>query len=214
MGGNGKDGDLVIFPSDASDNHNTTKATFHFDADGGNLWMGGNGKDADIVLFPSTATDNHNAAQATIHLNADAGDIVLRNADCAEEFTVAESEVGQPGTVMVLDDNGLLVASTRAYDKRVVGIVSGAGEYRPGIVLDRQDDKDNRTPIAMIGKVYCRVTADERPIETGDLLTTSAIEGHAMKASDPVAAFGAVIGKALTPLEKGTGLIPVLVSLQ
>jgi hypothetical protein len=35
-----------------------------------------------------------------------------------------------------------------------------------------------------------------------------------MKAADPLKAFGALIGKALSPLEKGTGLISVLVGLR
>jgi hypothetical protein len=52
------------------------------------------------------------------------------------------------------------------------------------------------------------------PIEVGDLLTTSSCSGHAMKASDPFRAFGAVIGKALRPLASGRGKIPVLVALQ
>ena len=52
------------------------------------------------------------------------------------------------------------------------------------------------------------------PIEVGDLLTTSATPGHAMKATDPLKAFGAVIGKALRPLDSGQGLIPVLIALQ
>ncbi len=52
------------------------------------------------------------------------------------------------------------------------------------------------------------------PIEIGDLLTTSATPGHAMKATDPHKAFGAVIGKALRPLDRGQGLIPVLIALQ
>jgi hypothetical protein len=52
------------------------------------------------------------------------------------------------------------------------------------------------------------------PIEVGDLLTTSPTPGHAMKATDPVRAFGAVIGKALRALGDGQGLIPILVALQ
>ena len=47
-----------------------------------------------------------------------------------------------------------------------------------------------------------------------DLLTTSASPGHAMKASEPLRAFGAVIGKALRPLAEGQGLIPILIALQ
>jgi hypothetical protein len=48
----------------------------------------------------------------------------------------------------------------------------------------------------------------------GDLLTTSPTPGHAMKATDPLRAFGAVLGKALLPLRSGQGLIPVLIAMQ
>lgn len=214
MGGNGKDGDLVIHASDANDIYSTAQATLHFDGNGGNLWMGGNGTDGDLVMFPSDATDNHDTSQATIHLDANAGDITLRNADCAEEFSVAEHTKVQPGSVMVLDDDGLLHLSANAYDSRVVGIISGAGDYRPGLVLDKRVGESNRSPIAVMGKAYCRVTAETAPIRIGDLLTTSDRQGHAMKADDPRQAFGAVIGKALASLDSGTGLVPVLVALQ
>jgi len=214
MGGNGKDGDLMIFPSNASNNHDTSKATFHFDGNGGNLWMGGNGTDGDIVLFPSDASNNHDTTQATIHLDANAGDITLRNADCAEEFAIAESVEALPGSVMVLDDDGFLRPSTRAYDRCVVGIISGAGDYKPGMVLDKQAGAENRSPIAMMGKVYCMVSVEKSPIKVGDLLTSSNISGYAMKAVDSQQAFGAVIGKALESLDHGKGLIPVLVALQ
>lgn len=43
---------------------------------------------------------------------------------------------------------------------------------------------------------------------------TSAIPGHAMRAGDPLRALGAVIGKALKPLQSGRGLIPILIALQ
>jgi hypothetical protein len=65
-----------------------------------------------------------------------------------------------------------------------------------------------------MGKVYCKVDARYSPIEVGDLLTTSPTMGHAMKAEDPLKAFGSVIGKALRPLQEGLGLVPVLVALQ
>jgi hypothetical protein len=214
MGGNGKDGDLVIFPSNASDNHSVNKSTFHFDGNGGNLWMGGNGKDGDIVLFPSDATNNHDTSQSTIHLDANAGDITLRNADCAEEFTVADSVAAVPGSVMVLNEEGVLELSQSAYDKRAVGIISGAGDYKPGLILDKQPGLDNRSPIAMMGKVTCLATASAGPIKVGDLLTSSEVLGHAMKATDNHLAFGSVIGKALTALDEGCGTVNVLVALQ
>jgi hypothetical protein len=142
------------------------------------------------------------------------GDIRLTNADCAEEFDIAATEGVDPGTVMVLGSEGALHPSERAYDKRVAGIVSGAGTYRPALVLDQQQNGENRLPIALMGKVFCKVDASLGAVEIGDLLTTSPTPGHAMKAADPLKAFGAVIGKALRPLEAGQGLIPVLVSLQ
>jgi hypothetical protein len=142
------------------------------------------------------------------------GDIRLSNADCAEDFTIGSDLAVEPGTVMVLDDAGALSPSLRAYDRRVAGVVSGAGDYKPGIVLDRRSSERNRQPIALLGKVYCKADARYAAIATGDLLTTSPTTGHAMKAVDPARAFGAVIGKALRPLKDGRGLIPVLIALQ
>ena len=93
-------------------------------------------------------------------------------------------------------------------------MVSGGGSYRPGIILDKQRDLPGRLPVALVGKVFCKVDADRSGIGVGDLLTTSATPGHAMRAADPARAFGAVIGKALAPLAAGRGLIPILVALQ
>jgi hypothetical protein len=140
-------------------------------------------------------------------------DIVL-GADCAEEFDVVATGEIEPGTVMVLDEHGALQPSQQAYDKKVAGVISGAGEYRPGIVLDRKEPSEYRMPVALVGKVYCKVDAQYAPIEVGDLLTTSQTPGYAMKADSPFKAFGAVIGKALRPLKAGQGMIPILIALQ
>jgi hypothetical protein len=115
---------------------------------------------------------------------------------------------------MVLDENGVLRPSNTSYDRKVAGVISGAGDFRPGLILDRQGSLAGRLPLALVGKVYCKVDAAYGPIEVGDLLTTSPTPGHAMKASDPAQAFGAVIGKALRPLKSGQALVPILVSLQ
>lgn len=153
------------------------------------------------------------ARQEALRLDAATGDIVMANADCAEEFDVAEGEV-EPGTVMVLTDDGPLVPSDSPYDTRVAGVVSGAGSYRPGLVLDRRDTGRQRAPIALMGKVYCKADARAGRIAIGDLLTTSEHSGHAMRIDDPARAFGAVLGKALAPLAGGRGLIPVLVAMR
>jgi hypothetical protein len=143
------------------------------------------------------------------------GDINLINAaDCAEDFNVSEIASLEPGTVMVLGEEEVLQPSHQAYDKRVAGVISGAGNYKPGIILDKQTSAQRRLPVALLGKVFCKVDAQFGAIEVGDLLTTSSTQGHAMKANDPSKAFGSVIGKALRSLDKGQGLIPILIALQ
>jgi hypothetical protein len=140
-------------------------------------------------------------------------DVELLNGDCAEEFRVADPDFVEPGTVMVLGDDEVLWPCSEPYDRRVAGVVSGAGDYRPAIVLDASGEVDRR-PVAVVGKVYCNVDATYGSIGVGDLLTTSASPGFAMRATDAARAFGAVIGKALRPLQSGQSMIPILVALQ
>ncbi len=143
------------------------------------------------------------------------GDVFLTGADCAEHFDVVRDEpLPDAGTVVVIDHDGHLRESRDPYDKKVAGVVSGAGEYRHAIVLDKRASDDCRVPIALVGKVYCKVDAQYAPIGIGDMLTSSPTPGHAMKVSEQHRAFGAILGKALKALDCGTGLIPVLVALQ
>jgi hypothetical protein len=179
----------------------------------GTMWLGGHGNAGHLAIFSENG-DNETFPQATIHLDGQAGDIFLQNADCAEEFDVTESNAIEPGTVMVIDQEGALRPSTEAYDKRVAGVISGAGDCKPGITLAKRPSQSNRMPVALIGKVYCKVDSLYSPIEAGDLLTTSPTLGHAMKATDPLKAVGAVIGKTLRPFNAGCGLVPVLIALQ
>jgi len=199
-GQDGQDGSLILREKN---NHNTI-----------NL----DGATATIVAgkfeLPGKIVVRDNAGKDAIYVDGATGDIVLLNADCAEYFDVTGLAIATPGTVMVIDDEGSVRQSSEAYDKRVAGVVSGAGEYKPAIVLDHKGTLGNRVPLALLGKVYCSVDTQYAPIEVGDLLTTSPTAGHAMKAGDPARAFGAVIGKALRPLRKGAGMIPILVALQ
>jgi hypothetical protein len=142
------------------------------------------------------------------------GDVKLTGNDLAESFEVTEPGAVEPGTVMVLDGIDRIRISETPYDKRVAGVVAGAAAYRPGIVLDHRNASRGRQPIALVGKVFCKVDASHGPIELGDLLTTSPTPGHAMKAANTSAAFGAVLGKAMADQADGLGLIPILVALQ
>jgi hypothetical protein len=141
------------------------------------------------------------------------GDVKLLGGDLAEEFDVVGELDAEPGSVMILAGDDKVRVSDHAYDRRVAGVVSGAGSRRPGLILDRQS-RSGRRPLALTGKVWCKVDADWSPVELGDLLTTSLTPGHAMRATDPARAFGAVIGKALGSLHAGRGLVPILVALQ
>ena len=201
LGGHGSDGDVMLETEDGD-------RTVHLNAQYGNLTLGGHGQDGDIFLDDGNGTRR-------IHLDAQSGDIKLSGADCAEAFDVSQDVAVDPGTVLVMADS-FLEPSTRAYDSRVAGVVSGAGEYRPGIRLDSAEDGDEtgRAPVALVGKVVCKVDASEAPIEVGDMLTTADLPGHAMTATDRNRAFGAIIGKALESHAEGTGEIPILVALQ
>jgi hypothetical protein len=141
------------------------------------------------------------------------GDIRLTGQDLAENFEIS-TRMAEPGTVMVINNDGSLRESHQSYDKRVAGIVSGAGDFRPAIILGKHGTEPGVVPIALFGRAFCKVDAEHCPVETGDLLTTSSTPGHAMKAVDQTRAFGTVIGKALQPLAKGQGLIPILIALQ
>jgi hypothetical protein len=145
------------------------------------------------------------------------GDLLLQGADVAEQFDVAAPDAVEPGTVVVLTPEGTVAPCLRSYDRCVAGVVSGAGDRVPALVLDRSQPQREtggaRRAIAVVGKVWCRTDASLAPIRVGDLLTSSSTPGHAMRATDPQASFGAVLGKALTPLASGTGLVLLLAAL-
>jgi hypothetical protein len=134
--------------------------------------------------------------------------------DYAEGFDVSAQEKIEPGSVLVIDaqNPGKLTISDEAYDTKVAGIAAGAKGLASGVRLGAgQFDYD----VALAGRVYCKVDATESGVEPGDLLTTSALQGYAMKAADYTRARGAILGKAMEKLEKGQkGQILVLVTLQ
>lgn len=143
---------------------------------------------------------------------------ITGGADFAEHFSLITNElVPKPGWLVsiVEDGSGRLCPSQTAYDRRVAGIISGAGGIAPGMVMGQAGSiADGEYPVALSGRVYVWADAAFGKIAPGDLLTSSATPGHAMRASDPQLALGAVIGKAMTPLQSGTGLVLVLVNLQ
>ncbi len=134
--------------------------------------------------------------------------------DYAEGFDVSAPAAVEPGMVLIIDPTspGKLTVSSQPYDTKVAGIVAGAEGLKSGIRLGAdQFDHD----VALAGRVYCYVDATQHEVIPGDLLTTSATPGYAMKVTDYSRAKGAVLGKAMQRLAKGTkGKILVLVTLQ
>ncbi|MBC8473557.1 MAG: hypothetical protein H8D54_01955 [Candidatus Omnitrophica bacterium] len=145
--------------------------------------------------------------------------------DVAELFNTSE-EV-EVGDVLVIDETKdlQLRKSKTPYEKGVVGITSGS----PAILFEGSQleiappvggfTKGTKPPVALAGRIPCKVSLENGPIERGDLLTSSSMPGHAMKATDREKSFGAILGKALEPFNGGpegekTGKIIVLVTLQ
>lgn len=143
---------------------------------------------------------------------------ITGGADLSEQFEVKPDNAAlEPGMVVCIDPErpGELTISSQAYDRRVAGVLSGAGGIKPGMLMGQAGTMaQGKHPVALTGRVYCKAEASRDPIQPGDLLTTSETPGHAMKVKDYPRAQGAIIGKAMSSLEHGTGLVLVLVSLQ
>lgn len=138
-------------------------------------------------------------------------------ADLAEPFkmTAGKDEIPQ-GAVVVIDEQnpGHLKMSDQGYDTRVAGVVSGANGISPGIQMQQQGVMEGGKNVALTGRVYVQADTSNGAIKPGDLLTTSTTPGHAMKVTDHARAAGAILGKAMTGLSEGKGMVLVLVTLQ
>lgn len=129
-------------------------------------------------------------------------------ADFAEMFpTTGEPE---PGDVLAIGSDGNLILSTEPYQTTIIGVRS----TRPSFLGNAQfADEDGYAPLALLGVVPVKASAENGAIQPGDLLVSSSIPGHAMRAGDNPPQ-GTVIGKALETLEDGTGFIIMVVTLQ
>jgi hypothetical protein len=153
----------------------------------------------------------------TVQSTAYTGTTCATGGDYAESVDVSGMKGEyEPGDVMVigLDSDSDVAESNEPYSTRVAGIYS----TKPGVVGRRQttDPKISTTeiPMAMVGIVPTKVSAENGAISRGDLLVTASIPGYAMKGTDRMKMLGAVVGKAMGSLSSGTGVIEVLVTLQ
>ena len=133
--------------------------------------------------------------------------------DIAEHMPAADDITA--GDVVVIDpeQDERVIKSYKANDPTVAGVISTA----PAMLIGQADSP---SPLALAGRVPVKVSAENGAIQRGDLLTTAATPGHAMKATPvfvngiPFYQPGTIIGKAMGELETGVGTIIVLVMPQ
>lgn len=138
-------------------------------------------------------------------------------ADFAESMAVAGDRAKySAGDLLVIDETASrrLAVARQPYSTLVAGIYS----TKPGMLgsthTAAEAPSKEEVPLAVVGIVPCKVTAENGPIQAGDLLVSSSTAGYAMRGTDRTRMLGAVVGKALEPLPEGTGVVQVLVTLQ
>ena len=203
---------------------------------GGGIIVLGSETGPNLGIDQNEIMARNNGQPVTLGLNAQGGNVIVGalsggssrlitpvlqitgGSDLSELFDVNATSKPLPGMVVSIDANnpGQLIPATEEYDRKVAGIISGAGGVATGMTMGQQGSvADGEFPVALTGRVYCLVDAAEQGIEPGDMLTSSSVPGHAMKATDLSRAQGAILGKAMSSLEKGQkGLVLVLVNLQ
>jgi hypothetical protein len=145
-----------------------------------------------------------------------AGTLNPNGADYAELVAVTGKQNDyQPGDVLVIDAyaDRQVTLSHEPYATNVAGVFS----TKPGILgtaREMSEATDEEIPVAMVGIVPCKVSAENGPIRRGDLLVTSSTPGYAMRATDRSRIAGAILGKAMEPLQEGLGIIQIIVSPQ
>jgi hypothetical protein len=229
-----------IFESTATTGSTTGMAAYSFSSGGiAGLFDAGSatGSTIGIVVFDASATGTagifNNTAGGTVLVGQNNGANVFRvdgtgkgyfdggtqtgGADFAESVAVRGNRVRyEPGDLLAIDPTGSrrLERSQDAYSTRVAGIYS----TKPGILATTHAMDDSRlageVPLAVVGIVPCKVSAENGAIGVGDMLVASSRPGYAMKGTDRGRMLGAVVGKAMEPLAEGSGVIQVLVTLQ
>ena len=121
-------------------------------------------------------------------------------ADLAEYYEGDQNY--EPGTVLVFGGEKEVTTTTQMNDTRSAGVVTTAPAY-----VMNSEQTGIKVCIALAGRVPCKVIGR---VKKGDMLTTSATAGYAVKANDPK--LGSIIGKALEDKDYGeAGVIQVAI---
>ena len=204
---------MAAYITNSSDYH-----TAHFansGTNGGVLYLQNNGNAAGVGGGDFITAKNSGESDTQFRVDSAGnvyGDGATYNspADYAEMLLAEEGL--EPGDLLAIGPDGTLVKAVGAYNTNVAGVYS----TEPGFVGGYSDEEDmtGKVPLAVLGVVPAKASAENGAIQPGDLLTTSDTPGHVMKATERDLMLGAVVGKALEGLDSGTGTIKVLVTLQ
>lgn len=174
---------------------------------GGDILIGSVSQNPDVTVFRVDGS-------GTVYAD---GGFQPSGADFAESVTVTGNRGKyHAGDLLVIDSSASrsLALAQQPYSTLVAGIYS----TKPGLLGSTHKigevSPETEVPLAVVGIVPCKVTAENGSIAAGDLLVTSSTPGHAMKGTERSRMLGAVVGKALEPLSSGQGVIQVLVTLQ
>ncbi len=206
-----------------SDNTDIEYATLTVAATGGGtaLIVGVNGTTAvgDAIRACAASTGGRSCTNPIfrVHSNGNVsadGVYSTGGADFAERLHVEAAHTYVPGDVLAIsrDTDRAVTLSDQPYSTAVVGVYSTKPGFVGGSVIEETAADGSAIPVALVGIVPVKVSAENGAIHRGDLLTTSATLGHAMKASE--FRVGTILGKAMGELESGTGIIQVLLTLQ
>jgi hypothetical protein len=187
-------------------------------ASGGNVGVGTTTPGAKLEVNGNLKLTANSGASITFAdgtVQTTAWNGALCGGDYAESVDAAGDRTQyEPGDVLVIaaGDKGDVEKSGEPYSTMVAGVFS----TKPGLVGRRQSTPKSagEVPMAMVGIVPTKASAENGPIRRGDLLVTSSMPGYVMKGTDRERMLGAVVGKAMGSLDSGAGVIEVLVSLQ
>jgi hypothetical protein len=146
------------------------------------------------------------------HMN---GTMTTGGADFAESIEpVVTERAYEPGDLLAIAQSAdrKVELSNEAYSTRVIGVFA----TKPGVLASRHglEPAGNEIPVAMIGIVPAKASTENGPIQRGDLLVSAATPGCVMRATDRARLTGAIVGKAMQPLDSGKGVIEIAVTLQ
>ena len=142
------------------------------------------------------------------------GSFIPSGADLAERINV--SEPVEPGDVVEFDPTKPgQYRKARGQSQLIAGVIT----TKPGFTLGNNPEEmeqagekaAGRPMLALMGRVPVKAITENGPIRPGDLLTVASKPGYAMRCAEAKDCNGAIIGKALQGLEKGEGMILVLV---